>query len=80
MFNIEKNVPIPERKVRKGQKYPFADMQVGDSFTFTKDDYPRVSSAMRTYAWKSESRQFTIRRVDDGFRCWRLPDAPPRNL
>ena len=38
-FNIEKNVPLPEKNVR--WKYPFDQMEVGDSFfVVNKDTVP----------------------------------------
>lgn len=72
MFKVEKNIPVPERRKRKGASYPFAGMEVGDSFACEQGDYARVQAAMRTYSYHHGSTKFVIRRTDNGFRCWRV--------
>ena len=63
---IDKGVPLPKR-------YPFAGMQVGDSF-LVPDDVKRttVSIAAMRYGRKHGMR-FTIRLTPERkLRCWRL--------
>lgn len=66
MFKIEKAVPIP----RGNAKYPFKEMQVGDSFFVPKD---RVKNAqIAAYAWaKRNGVVLASRSVDGGLRIWR---------
>lgn len=66
MIEIDKNVPIPEKRERKG-KYPFPKMEVGDSF-FTKSD--GVKAALSRYS-KAHGVDLISRKEGDGFRIWR---------
>jgi len=73
-YVIEKNIPAP--KVRKaGKRYPFGDMEVGDSFNagvLSYADRGRLSSAATQHA-KYYGKKFTTRTDDDGnIRCWRI--------
>ena len=85
MYEIEKEVPVPER-VRGGakeSKYPFAEMAVGDSFFVdnpTAD--PKVANRVRNASFritKTLGYKFTIMNVDEreagrdiGVRTWRV--------
>ena len=69
MIKIEKNIPIPTFK--KTLKYPFEEMQVGDSF-FVKDvKRNNLSITARKYGSKT-GRKFLVREVEGGVRCWRV--------
>lgn len=63
---IDKGVPLPRR-------FPFADMQVGDSFAVPPDvKRPAVTVAAMRYGRK-HGIKFTIRlTADRTLRCWRL--------
>lgn len=64
-FKIEKNVPLPETT-----EYPFASMQIGDSF----QGLPEQREATQSAAWywqKKLKMEFTFRITSRGFRCWR---------
>ena len=65
-MKVEKNVPIPNR-------YPFDEMQVGDSFVVPpKIARNTVSVAASRYGEKHQMK-FTVRRMDDKtLRCWRI--------
>lgn len=65
-MKIDKQFPIPV-------KYPFAGMQVGDSFAVPPDvKRPAVTVAAMRYGRKHGMR-FTVRQVaDKTFRCWRI--------
>jgi len=65
-MKIDKQFPIPV-------KYPFAGMQVGDSFAVPPDvKRPAVTVAAMRYGRK-HGMKFTVRQVaDKTFRCWRL--------
>lgn len=49
MFEIQKNVPTPESRGRHGRpnNYPFADMEVGDSFAVAVDPEKTIASVQR---------------------------------
>lgn len=63
---IEKNVPLPQR-------YPFAQMEVGDSFAVPEGiSRTRVSIAAMRYG-RDHKMKFTVRQMPDrSLRCWRL--------
>ena len=76
MFEIVKNVPIPEKAMprnTKGSKYPFASMEVGDSFFVPKEKNTLATHA--SVVGKRINMKFTTRMVDkDGVSCigvWR---------
>lgn len=70
---IEKDVPIPPLQAFRKSKYPFAEMQVGDSFVFTKTGsswagiYTAMKGAQDQYGIKLTSRQIG----DHQRRIWR---------
>jgi hypothetical protein len=69
-FEIERGVPTPDHARRK---YPFADMEVGDSFFVPGATPVRLTNAANSlkqcYGWK---RSFSARKVDGGARIWRV--------
>lgn len=69
-IKIEKGVPIP----RKGLKYPWPEMEVGDSFAFFPNLKPVSAYAATHNASKAYApRKFEARRDADGnMRCWRV--------
>lgn len=70
-FQIERGVPMPAVR-SSGAKYPFADMEVGDSFTAPEIERTRISGACQNKARQGD-KKFTIRKTGDGFiRVWRV--------
>lgn len=77
-IRIEKGIPIPPggRAGKENARYPFADMEVGDSFFVAVErevlrKRRNVLSSASNY-WKKRGKgQFTIRAVDGGLRVWR---------
>ena len=73
---IEKNIPMQRVEVNC---YPFADMQIGESFTISSDD-SRVpmpkwkASGLVSYANKRfQGQRFASRRIDKAsYRIWRV--------
>lgn len=63
---IEKNVPMPQR-------YPFAQMEVGDSFAVPEGvSRTAVSISALRYSRKHGGK-FTVRlMLDRSLRCWRI--------
>ena len=77
MFSIDKGVPVEQSKFSRSRKsmYPFADMEVGDSFLVPDiDGKPKSvapSAARFVKAAGNEGKQFVTRRVEGGVRVWR---------
>ena len=70
MYKVEKNVPMPTYSGKKGvSKYPFKEMEVGDSFEF-KGSKPTIDAAVNRFS-KILDYKFTVRKVENGFRIWR---------
>ena len=75
-YKIEKGIElIPKRK--SGCKYPFGDMNVGDSFIY--DEYSRknqclISNAARNWVKKAQNNWiFAVRKTEDNkIRIWRI--------
>lgn len=68
MAIIEKGIPIPSKSTRIAVKYPFKEMEVGDSIFFeTLND---VNGAYKVA--KYQGVKVTARQVDGGYRVWRI--------
>lgn len=77
-FAVEKGVPIPEPK----HAYPFAEMEVGDSFFVpcaSKCDRQQLQTNVASRAASFRAKQcprgreyFSTRVVEGGLRCWRV--------
>ena len=65
-MKVEKDVPLPV-------KFPFAGMQVGDSFAVPPDvKRPAVTVAAMRFG-RRHGMRFTVRQVaDKTYRCWRI--------
>ena len=67
-FKIEKAVPVPPKKGGgRAPKYPYRDLEVGDSFFV-----PGIKTTGASDAGKRLGLKFTQRRVDGGMRVWRV--------
>lgn len=78
-YTIEKGIPLPLRHTTgvKGRhaKYPFKDMQIGDSFVTTcKDSGRSLILTSKKYAQKySPQTTFTTAKVGENtIRIWRV--------
>jgi len=68
---IDHDVPIPA--ITRMSKYPFDDMEVGDSFTILPEASKNISSAIGAYCRKrSDGRKFITRSIEGGVRIWRV--------
>lgn len=65
---IDKNIPIP----RSRGKYPFREMEVGDSFLCPKGSEKTIYSAAGQATTRIKGRRFIVRKTEDGFRVWRV--------
>ena len=66
-FTIDKDRPIPP--TRRQTKYPFGEMEVGDSF-FAENK--KAVSAAHVWASTHPGVKFATRTEGDGVRVWRL--------
>ncbi len=70
-YKVETNVPIPSRD---RSKYPFVDMDVGDSFLIpdpTDTERKRVQTSAASYG-RRHNKHFVTRTTHDGIRVWRI--------
>lgn len=64
---IDEDVPVPPR-----HRYPFEQMNVGDSLAIPADEYPRARMGALNYSQRRTVR-FTSRKQPDGTgRIWRV--------
>lgn len=70
-FAIDKNVPMPAPKRGRRSKYPFAQMRVGDSFSFDLKLRNTVSAAASAYA-SNNGVKFAMRSEGGNARIWRV--------
>lgn len=69
MIKIDKNVPLP--KMQSHAKYPFMNMDIGESFFVNKDIVTEVRNAAHMIG-KRKGLKFTVRKISEGYRCWRV--------
>lgn len=72
-FEIEKGIAIP--KVASGggsTKYPWADMEIGDSFFVQHPASKNVKAATHAHNQRYPNSRFKSRSVDGGVRIWRV--------
>jgi hypothetical protein len=67
-MKIEKNVPMPPR----GYELPFEQMEIGDSFLLPAGVSAGYARTLIHKAQNKLDRGFSLRRTDDGYRCWRV--------
>jgi hypothetical protein len=78
LVKIDKAIPLPRRRMRvRTTKYPLAQLEVGESFFMEGATYNQatgiVQSYYRTHGQEGgEGRTFTIRKLEGGFRIWRV--------
>ncbi len=65
-MEIEKNIPAPKRR-----KYPFAEMDVGDSILVLGEEGRKAANAARVYGHLNGIK-FATRQRDGGVRIWRV--------
>ncbi len=67
---IEKDIPVP----RMRSKYPYATMEVGDSF-LVPNPYFGKTGHVRSYLPRKDQKfvgKFTQRLTPEGLRVWRI--------
>jgi hypothetical protein len=69
-YKIDKNVPLWKQARRaETYKYPFLDMETGDSFFFEGDD--KKAKSVRASGHRMGVK-VAFRREGNGYRCWRV--------
>lgn len=68
MFEIRKGIKPPRYK---SEEYPFADMQIGDSFIATDVNRKVLASTAQRKGDKLGAK-FSIRKVPEGLGVWRV--------
>lgn len=78
-YAIEKGLPIPDTMTQRATKYPFAKMEVGDSFFIPLTTQPKASARSSLYMSirafnKANNKDFEVitRIIDNGMRVWRF--------
>ena len=69
-YTIEKNVKIPSH-VTGRMKYPWSEMEIGDSFFIEGKHTRNITGAAQNYG-SHHNIKFTCRTVDGGVRVWRI--------
>lgn len=71
-FKIQKGVKIPS--AYRSTKYPFPDMEIGDSFVIPKEIAPIVRVAANDWrTFYDRDKKFSVKRFSDTeHRCWRV--------
>lgn len=73
MIKIQKNIPIPNTTAGRPSKYPFADMEIGDSFELRDVPKNTVLNAASSWAKRNKNkRKFCIRYENKVTRIWRI--------
>lgn len=73
-FEIRDDIPLPPKATggKNGvSKYPFADLQIGQSFLVGPDGKVAIRSALTAFRKKHPTLGFATRVVEDGVGIWR---------
>ena len=71
MLKIDKNVPMPRPDASPVAKYPWRDMEVGDSF-FVAGKTMKQFAGIPGSASRKYGKKFSARSVEGGVRVWRV--------
>lgn len=67
MPKVEKGIPIPT--IGGSGEFPFAEMEIGDSFRVEVDQAKRVRSYVSE---PSRVGKYSVVKYDGAYRCWRV--------
>ena len=68
-MKIEKDIPLP---AHSGQKYPFAAMEIGDSFSVDWEKRHNLRQAAFYYKQRNKRFNFKTARMNGKVRIWRV--------
>lgn len=71
---IDKDIPVPTEARGRKRIWPFADMEIGDSFFLAGDgvECQRTLASASTYYQRRHGMAFVTRKVEGGARVWRV--------
>ena len=69
-YKIEKGYDI--LVVYRRDRFPFLSMDVNDSFLLDVSEHKAVYAAAKRYADRNPGWDYTIRKVEGGYRLWRV--------
>lgn len=76
MIEIDKNEPMPEKRVVSSTAYPFDAMEPGNSFLageYTREAMQKMGAYIGMYEKKHEGKKFSARKTEDNqIRVWRV--------
>jgi hypothetical protein len=74
MYTIEKNIPMPpqEKREHAKRKYPFNQMEVGDSFLVGKENREKTRIACFNEGVRKKKLFKVTKDLEGEIRCWRL--------
>ena len=72
VFKIEKNHVVPAfvDGLGRREKYPWSQMEVGDSFFVANGEVRKIAGAA-CHAGRRANKKFVVRVVEGGVRAWR---------
>lgn len=72
-FTIEKDVPMPKVDNKRRGRYPFEEMEIGDSFFVPEAvaSANSLGSSVHYFCKGKKSYKFSVRREQGGCRVWR---------
>lgn len=72
-YEVKSGIKMPESVTKKrGPKYPFAEMKVGDSFYYPDEDKAKVAVAASGYKKKQGGKwDYVTAKWRKGYRVWR---------
>lgn len=73
-ISVEAGIKLPPKPKAPGRKtiYPFKTMKVRESFLFPEGTPSATAYAAGAYWTRKTDREFTVRKTEEGFRCWRV--------
>lgn len=71
-FKIDKGIPLPSSYAGGQGRFPFADMQVGDSFFVTQVSMSRLLLAARKFRPMRVTARTVVENGVRGVRVWRI--------
>lgn len=69
-YQIEKNVRFPKRG--DGYKYPWKEMEVGDSFTVPAEERARAANSADLYRRNNDKWLYKSKKEGNLVRFWRI--------
>jgi hypothetical protein len=68
-MKIDKDIPVP--KSTRARKWPFIEMDIGDSVFFAEEQVNGKAYRAAMSVGRRQHRKYVARREDEGLRIWR---------